>query len=68
MGNRDRLPRYQVTWWGYFRRGATREHGEKCYYFRAASDRAAVDDARDAMRNEGVEPDGPPSVVMLPES
>lgn len=65
MGNRDRLPRWQVSWWGYFTRGATREHGEKVYYFRAATGRAAVADARDAMRNEGVEPDGPPSVIQV---
>ena len=67
MGNRERQPRYQVTWWGWYRRGATREHGEKCYYFHAGSERAAVANARDAMRNEGVEPDGPPSVHRLPD-
>jgi hypothetical protein len=62
IGKRARLPRFQVTWRCWYKLGATRAVGEKVYYFHAADERGAVADARDAMRNADVEPEGPPSV------
>lgn len=53
---------YEVTWHGIVPDGAATRRVIKTYQIEASSERAAVDDARDIMRDKGIERDGLPSV------